>query len=1183
MYSWKQNSKGFTLITTLILLCLLSALSVGLLLMVNTEAKVGSQDVQNNYTFHAAEGGIETMTAALANTLHNSLSPTAGEIQALSTSPGPPSLPGITFPNPGLAYPVGGYTFTPTVCNGPGDPVASCTTAGTLAISPGTVLSGPYAGLNALVSNVQLQATAEGLLGDEVSMTRTVEIALIPVFQFGMFSDSDLSFFAGPDFSFGGRVHTNGDLYLSQGAGTALLFHDKLSAYGNVIRNQLANGFVLGAAGDTHTGAVYIPTQSTGCDAVALPIAGAVPASCGSFTFNPNDGSTVAGPGTGNGNQNPSWMQISTNQASATPSGFNSFVIDGDYGSSQYGTGATSLTLPFVSTTGGTTGAQQYEILRRPPNGESSSSPLGASRLYNEAQIRILLSDDPNELPCNNPSVAPPCGGSADPQNVRLANGNYNGVDYTKGVPQTSLAALADGGTPTVYFATANTGIADPEYWSGAGTTLAADWAWGPLYTFPMQSIYDPAVGSVTGSQAPYMLEDAASGKAYGMQTSPMPGYLLLCAPPAGATTVTSFPNGQVASYKTNSATTPPTCPDAGAYPYYTLNSAGQPGQTGADPTAANPLSLPFAYSTTVTASATNQSAWNLLDGYLRVEYQDANGVYHPVTQEWLGLGFARNTTPPRAGVANNVNPNAILILQEPANRDGNGAVDNAGAPPTYTGPVRSGAGTRLSPFVYTYTLVPSKPPEVTADSNSGNYIYGDSKVANSPTQYNWYPINFYDAREGEVRENGVNDATCTPNGIMNAVEIDVGNLKKWLAGTIGASGASVNWQAQNGYILYFSDRRGMLPNPNGTQVAAKGVKSGDAGLEDTINSSTANGKADGTLDGNSPGKSFSGEDVNLNGQLDNWGAQNLALGFGFNSLLPVPATGIAGGTNYKPLVNTTSIWYFVNQGGVNALGAAAPTAPPPDPYVTGHRINSCSVAQGNWVSGARHVLKLVDGALGNVPLPPSPPATGGGFTIGSENPVYVQGDYNSNAGDTTWTLNGTGGDRPFEAASAIIGDSVTLLSSNWNDWVSLLQLPTDYTQRPAVNTYYRVAISGGKNINFTYPAGCAGIANPLQCTTDFGTDGGVHNFLRYLENWGGFTLSYKGSIASLYYSTYDTGTYKSGNVYNPPTRNYYFDTNFNQLSGLPPGTPMFRDIDNLSFRQAFNACTVGANNKCSN
>ena len=92
-------------------------------------------------------------------------------------------------------------------------------------------------------------------------------------------------------------------------------------------------------------------------------------------------------------------------------------------------------------------------------------------------------------------------------------------------------------------------------------------------------------------------------------------------------------------------------------------------------------------------------------------------------------------------------------------------------------------------------------------------------------------------------------------------------------------------------------------------------------------------------------------------------------------------------------------------------------------------RITSCGVvAQKNWVSGARHVLKLVDGQLGNLPLRPD--NAKGGFTVGSENPVYVQGDYNSNAGDATW---GGGADAAGMAAAGIIADTVTLLSDNWS------------------------------------------------------------------------------------------------------------------------------------------------------
>jgi hypothetical protein len=106
------------------------------------------------------------------------------------------------------------------------------------------------------------------------------------------------------------------------------------------------------------------------------------------------------------------------------------------------------------------------------------------------------------------------------------------------------------------------------------------------------------------------------------------------------------------------------------------------------------------------------------------------------------------------------------------------------------------------------------------------------------------------------------------------------------------------------------------------------------------------------------------------------------------------------------------------------------------------------------------------------------------------------------------------------------------------------------------------MAVAAGKTLSFTKPT-WNGAAN------DFGTDGGVHNFLRYLEDWNGQTLNYRGSIVSLYTSRQAIGTYKCCTiVYTPPVRAYNFDTNFLTPSLLPPGTPMFRDVNTLTFRQ---------------
>ena len=351
----------------------------------------------------------------------------------------------------------------------------------------------------------------------------------------------------------------------------------------------------------------------------------------------------------------------------------------------------------------------------------------------------------------------------------------------------------------------------------------------------------------------------------------------------------------------------------------------------------------------------------------------------------------------------------------------------------------------------------------------------------------------------------------CYVNGIMNAVEFDVGNFRKWLLGTVpGGSGPLVSYSSQNGYLVYFSDRRGMLPDPNNGNIT-----SGEYGFEDVINSASPTGTPDGVLE--------AAEDVD----------QNAAT-------VPAP-----------------SVWGTNNVGdGLRLTGANSTVG---NPY---RSVNCATLGRKNIVTGARHVLKLVDGSLGNLPVRPD---TGlGGFTVASENPVYIQGNYNSDNTDPFW-----GNPPPAvvadinHSAAAVIADAVTVLSNNWSDENSMLNPLNLGGRAPNTPTYYRLAIASGKNINFPQPAGTA---------QDFGTDGGVHNFLRYIESWGGSGgLFYRGSLVSLYYSQYATGIYKCCTlVYGPPPRHYYFDSAFLDPAKLPPGTPMLQDVVNLTYWQDF-------------
>src|SRR5258707_1384112 len=102
-----------------------------------------------------------------------------------------------------------------------------------------TVSSGSNQGLYAEIIPMTMQVVATRPAGASVNVTRKVEVALIPVFQFGVFCGYDCSYFPGPNFSFGGRVPTNQNLFLA--AGCDLVFNDHLAAYKQVVMDRLEN------------------------------------------------------------------------------------------------------------------------------------------------------------------------------------------------------------------------------------------------------------------------------------------------------------------------------------------------------------------------------------------------------------------------------------------------------------------------------------------------------------------------------------------------------------------------------------------------------------------------------------------------------------------------------------------------------------------------------------------------------------------------------------------------------------------------------------------------------------------------------------------------------------------------------------------------------------------------------
>jgi hypothetical protein len=317
------------------------------------------------------------------------------------------------------------------------------------------------------------------------------------------------------------------------------------------------------------------------------------------------------------------------------------------------------------------------------------------------------------------------------------------------------------------------------------------------------------------------------------------------------------------------------------------------------------------------------------------------------------------------------------------------------------------------------------------------------------------------------------------------------------------AQGAGI--MQETGYVVYFSDRRGNRDAAN--------RETGEFGFEDNVNPQSSEGTPNNRLD--------PAEDVNGDRDLDTYGV---------TPRLPAGATA--------PLTAAARPWHDI----LELIGGPG-----------GNRdATTRAIAKTNPPIFFRRALKLTNGARGNVIEP--------GLTVAAENPVYVEGDFNADVAEGSRTFDNA------HSAAAIIADSVTMLSNNWNDLNSLLD-PHDVgsnTRREASDTTYRVAIVGGKNLTFPYPTNYSVIRY-------FGTDGGIGNFLRFLEDWGDGDkeFTYRGSIVSFYASRQAVGTFKCcNNVYQPPRRVFDFDTDFLDPALLPPRTPAFRDVNATGFAQ---------------
>jgi hypothetical protein len=182
-----------------------------------------------------------------------------------------------------------------------------------------------------------------------------------------------------------------------------------------------------------------------------------------------------------------------------------------------------------------------------------------------------------------------------------------------------------------------------------------------------------------------------------------------------------------------------------------------------------------------------------------------------------------------------------------------------------------------------------------------------------------------------------------------------------------------------------------------------------------------------------------------------------------------------------------------------------------------------------------------------------------GPFTVATDLPLYVQGDYNN-----------FGGFAARQPAS-LVGDVITSLSNScFDNTTKLINCGIETGQNNATETTVNAAFLSHTDLS----VGNVGTISFKSGTRDY--SGGLNNYMRMVENWGGVKFIYRGSFVSIGTPQEFSGNYKHGGgssssaYYNIPIRDFGYDTNFDAFNLLPPATPVVVYLQQETFKRSY-------------
>lgn len=374
--SKRKQERGAALAIAIIVVAILAVIALTALAFSSTEARIAGSDLQRMQTFYATTTAMEKMTNDFSNLFHIKMRPTADDLIAIENN----------FPT---EFHDEGFSFTQKLEEDTARLTKMRETQGLpVTIYPRVnIPDGPYAGLNSSI--IPYKMTSTGTMDatqTQVELEREFNNYLVPLFQFGVYSNEDLEFAPGTLLTFNGRIHSNRNIYALRN----VKFFNRLTMAGEFIRDATRGG-----AANVSSGSDQVWFQVNGTDVQSTQ--GSMQ-SDGSSVGGPNIPGVTAGqrgfyPGSPNGVTNPNWETESTKSADGTPNQLGGQVLTNT-------TGANELKTPLELA-----GNSPAELIKR--SLPTDSEILSTSRYHTKSQIRILIDDETAGSGVNNAAGIP--------------------------------------------------------------------------------------------------------------------------------------------------------------------------------------------------------------------------------------------------------------------------------------------------------------------------------------------------------------------------------------------------------------------------------------------------------------------------------------------------------------------------------------------------------------------------------------------------------------------------------------------------------------------------------------------------------------------------------------------------------------------------------------------------------